>query len=160
MQFGVKEPLVLAIALHYLNSFLHLLPQVIQHVEAESIRPIVRSIATSFDSDPEKGTEGKIGKYLALVNYHSNPITSAMFITATAPNPLVVELIAKATNSQIHLSWTTWALAMVLPGVVALAFMPIALYFMYPPEIKKNTKCCTNLPKTVYKKWVPLPYMK
>ena len=59
-----------------------------------------------------------------------------MFITATAPNPLVVELIAKATNSQIHLSWTTWALAMVLPGVVALAFMPIALYFMYPPEIK------------------------
>ena len=102
------------------------------------IHPIVRSIATSFDSDPEKGTEGKIGKYLALVNYHSNSITSAMFITATAPNPLVVELIAKATNSQIHLSWTTWALAMVLPGVVALAFMPIALYFMYPPEIKKT----------------------
>ena len=26
-----------------------------------------------------------IGKYLALVNYHANPITSAMFITATAP---------------------------------------------------------------------------
>lgn len=102
------------------------------------IHPIVRSIATSFDSDPEKGTEGKIGKYLALVNYHSNPITSAMFITATAPNPLVVELVAKATNSQIHLSWTTWALAMVLPGIVALALMPIALYLMHPPEIKKT----------------------
>ncbi len=61
-----------------------------------------------------------------------------MFITATAPNPLVVELVAKATNSQIHLSWTTWALAMVLPGIVALALMPIALYFMYQPEIKKT----------------------
>ncbi len=38
------------------------------------IHPIVCSIATSFDSDPKKGTEGKIGKYLALVNYHSNPL--------------------------------------------------------------------------------------
>ncbi|OTG88322.1 C4-dicarboxylate ABC transporter [Acinetobacter sp. ANC 4558] len=102
------------------------------------IHPIVRSMAASFDSDPEKGTEGKIGKYLALVNYHSNPITSVMFITATAPNPLIVDLIAKATHSEIHLSWTTWALAMVLPGIVALAVMPIILYFMYPPEIKKT----------------------
>ena len=102
------------------------------------IHPIVRSIAESFDSDPEKGTQGKIGKYLSLVNYHSNPITSVMFITATAPNPLIVDLIAKATNSQIHLSWTTWALAMILPGIVALALMPVILYIMYPPEIKKT----------------------
>ncbi len=48
------------------------------------IHPIMRSIAHSFDSHPEDNTSGKIGKYLALVNYHSNPITSAMFITATA----------------------------------------------------------------------------
>ncbi|WP_139852007.1 DASS family sodium-coupled anion symporter [Acinetobacter pullicarnis] len=102
------------------------------------IHPIVRSIAESFDSDPEKGTQGKIGKYLALVNYHSNPITSVMFITATAPNPLIVDLIAKATNSDIHLSWTTWALAMILPGIVALAVMPVILYLMYPPEIKET----------------------
>ena len=50
-----------------------------------------------------KGTEGRMGKYLSLVNYQANPITSAMFITATAPNPLVVDLVAKATNSEISL---------------------------------------------------------
>ena len=82
------------------------------------IHPVMKAIASSYDSDPEKGTQGRIGKYLALVNYHSNPITSAMFITATAPNPLVVDLIAKATNSDIHLSWGTWAVAMLLPGLV------------------------------------------
>ncbi len=85
------------------------------------MHPIMRGIAASFDSDPEQGTQGRIGKYLALVNYHANPITSAMFITATAPNPLIVELVAKATGSQIRLSWGTWALAMLLPGLVALA---------------------------------------
>src|SRR5690606_3983217 len=60
------------------------------------MHPVMRSIANSFGSSPEQGTSGKIGRYLALVNYHTNPITSAMFITATAPNPLVVKLVAEA----------------------------------------------------------------
>lgn len=102
------------------------------------IHPIMKSIAGSFDSDPEKGTQNRIGKYLALVNYHSNPITSAMFITATAPNPLIVNLIAKATNSDIHLSWGTWAVAMLVPGLAAMFLMPLVLYFFFPPEIKET----------------------
>ena len=102
------------------------------------IHPVMKAISSSYDSDPEKGTQGRIGRYLALVNYHSNPITSAMFITATAPNPLVVDLIAKATDSKIHLSWGTWALAMLLPGLVAMFLMPLVLYFVYPPEIKET----------------------
>ena len=102
------------------------------------IHPVMKAIASSYDSDPEKGTQGRIGRYLALVNYHGNPITSAMFITATAPNPLVVDIIAKATNSDIHLSWGTWALAMLLPGLVAMLVMPLVIYAVYPPEIKET----------------------
>ena len=102
------------------------------------VHPIMKSIALSFDSDPEKGTEGKIGKYLSLVNFHSNVITCLIFITATAPNPLVVELVAKATNSQIQLSWGTWFLAMIVPGLLAMLLMPLVLYFLYPPEIKQT----------------------
>jgi DASS family divalent anion:Na+ symporter len=100
------------------------------------IHPIMLSIARSFGCTPEEGNTNKIGKYLALVNYHANPITSAMFITATAPNPLTVKLIADATGSAITLSWTTWALAMLLPGLVAIALMPLVIYLMYPPELK------------------------
>jgi DASS family divalent anion:Na+ symporter len=99
------------------------------------MHPIMRSIAHSFESDPEKGTEGKIGRYLALVNYHTNPITSAMFITATAPNPLVVKLVAEATGAQVNLSWGTWALAMLLPGLAAILLMPLVIRVLYPPEI-------------------------
>ena len=107
------------------------------------IHPIMKSIAGSFDSRPEDGTEGKIGRYLALVNYHANPITSAMFITATAPNPLVVKLLADATGAQISLSWSTWALAMLLPGLVAILLMPLVLYVIYPPEIRKTENART-----------------
>ncbi|MFB9867069.1 DASS family sodium-coupled anion symporter [Vreelandella sulfidaeris] len=102
------------------------------------MHPIMRSIAKGFDSRPEAGTEGKIGKYLALVNYHSNPITSAMFVTATAPNPLTVELVAIATGADIQLSWLTWALAMLLPGLVAILAMPYMLYLLYPPAVKQT----------------------
>ncbi|MCQ4321091.1 DASS family sodium-coupled anion symporter [Stutzerimonas stutzeri] len=102
------------------------------------MHPIMRSVAKGFDSCPEDGTSSKIGKYLALVNYHSNPITSAMFVTATAPNPLTVQLISIATGAEIQLSWMTWALAMLLPGLVAILAMPYILYLLYPPEIKQT----------------------
>ncbi|EJF91569.1 DASS family sodium-coupled anion symporter [Bartonella tamiae] len=100
------------------------------------MHPIMRSIAHAFQSDPEKGTQGKVGTYLALVNYHANPISSAMFITATAPNPLVVNYIAQATNQNLSLSWSAWALSMLIPGVVAMLVMPLVIYWMSPPQLK------------------------
>ncbi|RYF01105.1 MAG: DASS family sodium-coupled anion symporter [Comamonadaceae bacterium] len=99
------------------------------------VHPIMKSIANAFGSDPEHKTEGRVGTYLALVNYHANPITSAMFITATAPNPLVVDYIARATNQSFHLSWGTWALCMLLPGLLCLAVMPLVIYVLSPPEV-------------------------
>lgn len=102
------------------------------------IHPVMKSIANAFDSDPAKGTQGRVGTYLALVNYHANPITSAMFLTATAPNPLVLEYVAKSTGGAIQLTWVSWALAMFVPGVIALIVMPLVLYLISPPELKKT----------------------
>lgn len=100
------------------------------------IHPIMKSIANSFDSKPEQNTSGKIGRYLSLVNYNINPISSAMFITATAPNPLVVNLIAKGTGSEFELTWAMWAVAALVPGICSLIVMPLVIYLLYPPEIK------------------------
>lgn len=119
------------------------------------IHPIMRSIADGFGSSPELGTSKKIGRYLALVNYNTNPITSAMFITATAPNPLIVDLVAKATNSAIEITWTQWALAALLPGLCMLLIMPIVLYFLYPPEIK-NTPDAKEVARTALEKLGPM----
>ncbi|MDP2522634.1 DASS family sodium-coupled anion symporter [Neptunomonas phycophila] len=102
------------------------------------IHPIMRAIATSFGSSAEEGSARKIGHYLALVNYHSNPITSAMFITATAPNPLIVKLIADATGSEIGITWGGWALAALLPGLVCIGLMPLIIYMIYPPQVKET----------------------
>lgn len=102
------------------------------------IHPIVKSIATSFDSSPEKGTSGKIGKYLALANYHINPITSAMFITATAPNPLIVKFVSDMTGASVNITWSQWALAGLVPGLICLILVPLVVHMFYPPEIKET----------------------
>ena len=107
------------------------------------IHPIMRSIADSFDSKAEDGTQNRIAKYLSLVNYHSNPITSAMFITATAPNPMVVDLIAKATGAEISISWTTWAVAMFLPGMACILLMPLVIFWLTKPELKETPNAKT-----------------
>lgn len=102
------------------------------------IHPIMKSIASSFDSPYENRSENKTAKYLALSSYHINPITSAMFITATAPNPLIVKFISDATGLGVSITWTQWALAALLPGLVAIALVPLVIYMFYPPEIKQT----------------------
>lgn len=55
-----------------------------------------------------------------------------MFITAMAANPLAVNLAASAG---VNISWGTWALAGLVPGLVCLTMVPLILYVLYPPEV-------------------------
>jgi len=50
-------------------------------------------------------------------------------------NLSVVDYVARVTNQSFHLSWTTWALCMALPGLVCLLLMPL-LSVLSPPEVK------------------------
>lgn len=98
--------------------------------------PINRSISESMGSLPDDATRMKIGAFLTLVAYQVNIITSAMFITATAPNPLVTAGIKQIAG--IDVSWAQWALAAFVPGMMALLLIPLILYVLYPPEIKNT----------------------
>lgn len=100
------------------------------------IHPIMRSISDSFGSDLKSSSSQKIGRYLSLVNFNINPITSAMFITATAFNPLIVNLIIENTIPSVEINWGMWAIAAFIPGIISLLVMPLVIYWVYPPEIK------------------------
>lgn len=97
--------------------------------------PIVRSLASSFDSEPGK-TSKRIGSFLIQSTYHGDSITSAMFMTAMAGNPLMVALAAKAAG--IDVSWGTWFLAASVPAVISLIVIPYLIYKYESPEIKKT----------------------
>ncbi|WP_371372817.1 anion permease [Sporomusa aerivorans] len=97
--------------------------------------PIVRSLCTAFESEPGP-TARRVGSYLMQTAYQGNTITSAMFMTSMAGNPLIALLAAKTLN--IQLSWGQWALASVVPGIISILVVPYFLYKFYPPEIKKT----------------------
>jgi len=97
--------------------------------------PVVRSLTTTFNSEPGP-TAGRIGRYLMLSTYQGDVITSGMFMTAMAANPLIVELTKKTVN--IELSWGGWALAALVPGLLSLLVMPLVIYWLARPEITET----------------------
>lgn len=100
------------------------------------IYPIMKSMAISFDSIPDKPeTHRKLGSYLTLNSYYMNLIASSMFLTGTASNPMCQKF---AANLGIDISWMSWAVAGFVPGLVAFFVVPLVLYKLYPPELKKT----------------------
>lgn len=97
--------------------------------------PIIESLAHAFGSDPKKHTERKIGSFLAFAEYHGDIITSAMFLTAMAANPLAATF---AGAKGINITWGGWFLAALVPGVISLVLVPWIIYKLYPPEIKET----------------------
>lgn len=75
-----------------------------------------------------------MGAYLMKTCFQTSTISSGMFITAMAANPLAVNLATDALGYSI--SWGQWALAGLVPGLICLTTVPLILYFIYPPKVK------------------------
>jgi len=97
------------------------------------LAPIVDSMSRTFGSSPTQSPE-KAGQYLHLIGAHANLITSAMFLTGMAANPLVSK--AAYDVFQIEFDWLTWTLGSIVPGLVGLAGLPILIKYLSPPTIK------------------------
>jgi DASS family divalent anion:Na+ symporter len=101
------------------------------------VYPIVKALSEEYESSPQKGTERKIGAYLMKLAYQTNVVTSAMFLTASAGNPLIISL---ASKFGVEITWTSWALAALVPGLINLAVLPWVIRFLYPPEVQQTPK--------------------
>lgn len=97
------------------------------------IFPIAQSLCKSYGDSDHTGLSQRTAAFIMKVCFQSNVITSAIFLTAMAANPLVVKLGADAGA---NISWVSWALAAIVPGIITLLVMPIFVYFLYPPSIK------------------------
>lgn len=114
--------------------------------------PIIRSLAESFGSKTSDHTQRKLGSFLIYNAFQGNLITSAMFMTSMAANPLAATL---AAGMGIHLSWMGWLLASIVPGLISLIVIPWLIYKLYPPEIKESPDA-VKLAKDKLKEMGPL----
>jgi DASS family divalent anion:Na+ symporter len=94
--------------------------------------PIVKALSDVFTGPSH---DPKMGGYLSLTAFQGSAITSAMFLTAMAGNPLIAEL---AKGQGVEITWASWALASIVPGILSLIAVPYVLYRLAPPTIKQT----------------------
>jgi L-tartrate/succinate antiporter len=102
---------------------------------AGAIFPVIRNIPELYGSRPNESPR-KIGGYLMWVAFATTCVTSSMFVTALAPNLLVIELVRKASGLEI--SWMEWCLGFLPVGVGFVLLLPWLVYWIHPPEIKTS----------------------
>lgn len=99
--------------------------------------PIVRSISEILGSDPEHGTQKKIGSFFTLLTLYGNALVASTFLTAMAGN-LIIKAIAAESFATI--TWLSWFINASVPSLVCLITMPLILFHIYPPEITDISK--------------------
>ncbi|KAL8480083.1 hypothetical protein ACS0TY_026860 [Phlomoides rotata] len=98
--------------------------------------PLVKSLCVACGSNVGDGTEHKLGSWLMLTCFQTSVISSSMFLTAMAANPLAANLTLATIN--VPIGWMDWAKAAIVPGLVSLIVVPLLLYVLYPPSVKSS----------------------
>jgi DASS family divalent anion:Na+ symporter len=124
------------------------------------IMPVMTSLARAYGSNPGDGTARKIGSFLTLTSYQVDCITSAMFLTAMAANPLAQKL---AGDLKVTITWSSWALAALVPGLISLLVVPLIIYKLHRPEITETPEAVeiaktnlANLGRVKRQEWMML----
>lgn len=102
-----------------------------------TVYPVITSIAPMFDSYPDKNPR-KIGGYLIWVGLASACVSSSIFLTGQAPNPLALTQITKG-GAQV-VDWMGWFLAFLPVGIILFIITPLLAYYIYPPEVKGSSE--------------------
>ncbi len=99
------------------------------------ILPILRSIAELYGSLPGP-TARLLGSFLMTGVYQGICISAAMFMTGQASNPLAAQIATQQFGYPV--SWTGWLIAGLAPGLCSIALVPLLVYRVNPPEIKRT----------------------
>lgn len=105
---------------------------------AGTIFPIIQNLPALYASEPHTPSARRIGGYVMWTALAATSVNSSLFLTALAPNVLAVELIWKTTN--VEISWMQWFVGFAPAGVVLLLALPLIVFVVYPPEVKRGVQ--------------------
>lgn len=97
------------------------------------VLPIARSIAELYRSTPGPSAP-LLGTFLMTTLYQTSAIACAMFLTGQAGNVLAAGLAAKLTG--VTVTWSSWLIAGLVPGLASCVVIPYLIYRTLPPVIK------------------------
>ena len=86
--------------------------------------PVAKSLAEAYESKPGPSA-GRLGAFLMTLVYQCDVIVCAMFLTGQASNVLIAKFARDVTG--IDLTYSRWAVAAVVPGILSLIAFPLIL---------------------------------
>ncbi len=95
--------------------------------------PITHSLSLDTGSLPDPENRKKTGSYLMMTFIAGHTISSALWFTGMAANPVGAGI---ARDFGVNMNFGNWFFVASLPCLVALALIPWVLYKLYPPESK------------------------
>ena len=116
------------------------------------VMPVGRAIAELFESHPGP-TAARLGRYLFASMYQGSAVACAMFLTGQASNILAAGLAIKLVG--IEVTWSSWFIAAIAPGVVSSLAVPWVTYRVVPPEIR-HTPAASEFARAQLEKMGPL----
>ncbi|MCU0250284.1 MAG: anion permease [Vicinamibacterales bacterium] len=97
--------------------------------------PLVVGLAEAGGATPENASRRRLGGYLMFSGMASLSLSSALWFTAMAANPLGAEI---ARSFGLTIDFGSWLVASSVPTLAAMALMPWILQRIMAPEVTKT----------------------
>src|SRR5687768_1387508 len=97
--------------------------------------PMALSLANAAGATPEAANRRRLGTFLMFSGIASISLSSALWLTAMAGNPLGAEL---ARQSGVEIAFGSWFVASSVPTLTAMLLMPLLLRRCTAPEVHET----------------------
>jgi DASS family divalent anion:Na+ symporter len=94
--------------------------------------PVVYSLARGGGSQSDEATRKRMGAYLMFCGMASLTVSSALWLTAMAANPLGAET---SRVQGLENGFGSWLAESSVPTLLCLALLPLLLYKVFPPDV-------------------------
>jgi len=108
--------------------------------------PLVFSMAEAAGATPEREDRRRLGKFLMFSGMASLTLSSALWLTAMAGNPLGAEI---AKKSGVNIGFGSWLVAASVPTILAMVLVPFLLYKIIKPEVTAMPNAPADARKTL-----------
>jgi len=114
--------------------------------------PIAHALSLDTGSLPTPEGRKKTGRYLMMTAISGHTISSALWFTGMAANPVGAGI---AAQFGVNMNFGNWVFVASVPCIIALIAIPYVLYKLYPPE-NKYTPEAPEMAKNVLNEMGPM----